>query len=252
MRFTFMQEIRKLIDSLEEKSSPSIEKAITICTASIAKGRVVNLFGAGHSALPCMEAFPRIGSFVGFHQITEPGLGFNGFVTGKGGQRQMSFMENTPGLAKIIFENYNFTPDDSLIIFSHSGINAVPVELAEEANKVGMQSIAVMSLAHSATQRAKAPSGKKLNEVASVVIDTTVPPHDAVVEVGNSQKSGGASTVIAMIIIDTIVSECAKRLYIQDFPLKIYPSHNVSEDLESVLDRERALFDAYKQLIAKL
>ena len=252
MELGYIAAIEALLMHLKETSKKQMQQAVEICTTTIENKRVVNLFGAGHSALPCMEAFPRIGSFVGFHQITEPILGFNGFVVGKGGQRQMSFIEQTTGYAAQIFKNYRFTDKDSLIIFSHSGINALPVEMAEEAQRIGMSTIGVMSLAHAQSQISKAPSGKRLDEVVSCVIDTTVPAHDAVVDIGDGVLSGGASTVISMIIMNTIVTECAFALKKRGYPLVMYPSHNVSHDLETMLDQEEAVFAHYKNLISQL
>ncbi len=164
----------------------------------------------------------------------------------------MSFFEQTSAFASVIFENYEFVPDDTLIVFSHSGINALPIEMIEEANKRGMHTIAVLSKEHANSQNSKAPSGKRLNEVAECVIDTYVPAHDAIVEVGNNERSGGASTVISMVIMNTIVSETAKVLIKDGFNPVIYPSHNVSENINEVLAKEKLIFDRYKRLIAKL
>ncbi|MCF7944579.1 MAG: sugar isomerase domain-containing protein [Spirochaetia bacterium] len=252
MAVSFIEGIQSILDNIVSENNKSIKKAVNICADTIQAGRIVNLFGAGHSALPCMEAFPRIGSFVGFHQITEPVLGFNGFVIGKGGQRQMSFIEQTSGLAEVIFENYRFTAEDTLIVFSHSGINALPIELAEEAQKIGMSVIAVMSLSHAHTQKPKPPMNKRLDDAVSCVIDTCVPAHDAIVEIGDGELSGGASTAAALIIMNTLVSETAKLLKRRGFQLTMYPSHNVSDHIDDMLQREKKVFEDYKKLIAKL
>jgi uncharacterized phosphosugar-binding protein len=252
MEYRYLQEILRLIEKLQKLQGESLEKAVRICADSIKRKRMINIFGAGHSALPGMEAFPRIGSFVGFHQITEPYLGFNGFVVGKGGQRQMSYIEQTPGLAEVIFENYRFTGDDSLIIFSHSGINALPVEMAEEAHARGMSTIGVVSVEHARRQAPKAPSGKKLHEICTCVIDTGAPPDDAAVELSTGEKSGGTSTVLGMVIMNIIVTETAQRLIDENGPVLIYPSHNVTEGITEIEKRENRIFEAYKEMIAKL
>jgi uncharacterized phosphosugar-binding protein len=252
MDFGFISEIIPIIKKMERESAESIRTAVELCSNTLSKGRVVNLFGAGHSALPCMEAFPRIGSFVGFHQITEPVLSINSFVNGKGGQRQMSFIEQTSKFASVIFQNYNFTSDDSLIVFSHSGINALPVEMVIEANRIGMSTIAVLSVQHALSQQSKVPSGEKLNEVAECVIDTCVPAHDAIVKIPENSNSGGASTIISMIIMNTIVSETAKKLVSIGCKPLIYPSHNVSDNIDDILKQEDRVFDKYKELVSML
>lgn len=248
----FIQEIQGVIDAIEKNEQANIQKAAQACAASITAGRAVLMFGAGHSALPAQEAFPRIGSIVGFVQITEPELGFNGFVTGKGGQRQMSFLEQTSGFAEVILQNYNLTPQDTLIVISNSGINALPVELCDLARRQGLTTISIGSTAHALANQPKNPLGKRLMEVADIHIDTHVREGDALVDLAGGIKAGGGSTIASMVVMNAIVVETVRLLIEADIPFHIYPSHNVSADLEDVIAQEQALFEAHKNLIAKL
>lgn len=248
----FIQEIQKVITVIEQQERDTIHKAAHACADSIEAERAVLLFGAGHSALPVQEAFPRIGSIVGFVQITEPGLGFNGFVTGKGGQRQMSFLEQTGGYAKVILSNYNLTPEDTLIVFSNSGINALPVELCNIANSEGLTTISIGSTKHSLANQPKNVLNKRLLEIADIHIDNHVPEGDALVTLDDQTHTGGGSTIAAMVIINAIIVKTVKLLSEREVPFHIYPSHNVSGVQDEVIAREEALFEAHKQLIAKL
>jgi uncharacterized phosphosugar-binding protein len=248
----FIQEIQGVLNAIEQNEQEAIQKAAEACAASIGAGRAVLMFGAGHSALPAQEAFPRIGSIVGFVQITEPELGFNGFVTGKGGQRQMSFLEQTSGFAEVILENYNLTPEDTLIVISNSGINALPVELCELAREQGLTTISIGSTAHALANQPKNPVDKRLMEVADIHIDTHVREGDALVDLAGGIKAGGGSTIASMVVMNAIVVETIRLLIKADIPFHIYPSHNVSADLEDVIAQEQALFEAHKNLIAKL
>jgi uncharacterized phosphosugar-binding protein len=249
----FIQKIQKVIGLIEQNEGPAIEQAAEVCAQSIATGRAVLMFGAGHSALPPQEAFPRIGSIVGFVQITEPELGFNGFVTGKGGQRQMSFLENTPGFAQVILSNYDLTPEDTLIVFSNSGINALPVELCDLANRQSLTTISVGSTAHSLANEPKNSLGKRLCEIADIHIDNHVPAGDTLITLAGGVHTGGGSTIAAMVIINAIVVETVKKLNQDGVRFHIYPSHNVSgEKLHDVIQQEEALFAAHKQLISRL
>jgi len=248
----FIREIQKVITVIEQHEAGTIRQAAEACADSIEAERAVFLFGAGHSALPPQEAFPRIGSIVGFVQITEPELGFNGFVTGKGGQRQMSFLEQTPGFAKVILSNYNLSPKDTLIVFSNSGINDLPVEMCNIANIEGLTTISISSTAHSMANQPKNALNKRLMEIADIHINNHVPEGDALVTLDDQTRTGGGSTIAAMVIMNTIIVETVKRLSERDVPYHLYPSHNVSGSLEEVMAREEALFKAHKQLIAKL
>ncbi len=249
----FIREMQKVIHLIEAEESAAIEKAAQACAQSIAAGRAVLMFGAGHSALPPQEAFPRIGSIVGFIQITEPELGFNGFVTGKGGQRQMSFLEQTEGFASVILANYQLTPEDTLIVFSNSGINALPVEICDLANQQSLTTISVGSRAHSLANEPKNPLGKRLFEIADIHIDNHVPVGDTLVTLAGDIHTGGGSTIAGMVIMNAIVVETVRRLNQQGTPFHIYPSHNVSgEQMAAVHQKEQALFAAHKELISKL
>ncbi len=249
----FIREMQQIIQQIDEHENAAIQQAAEACAKSIAAGRAVLMFGAGHSALPPQEAFPRIGSIVGFVQITEPELGFNGFVTGKGGQRQMSFLEGTAGFAQVILSNYDLTPNDTLIVFSNSGINALPIELCNLANQQSLTTISVGSSAHSLANEPKNPLGTRLCEIADIHIDTHVPEGDTLVTLEGGVQTGGGSTIAAMVIMNTIVVETVKELNQKGLPFHIYPSHNVSGgQLEQVIQQEQALFNAHKNLINKL
>ncbi len=249
---SFIPQMQQVIQSIEKEEKESIRMAAKTCAGTIADGRAVLLFGAGHSALPAQEAFPRIGSIVGFVQITEPVLGFNGHVTGKGGQRQMSFIEQTSGFAKVIMSNYNLTPQDTLIVFSNSGINALPVELCHLANEQGLTTISISSTAHSLANAPKNPLGKRLLEIADIHIDNHTPEGDALVQVSADIRVGSGSTIAAMVIMNAIVVETIALLNDQEVPFYLYPSHNISENVKEVMDKEAALFEAHKALTAKL
>ena len=248
----FIHEMQNVITGIQTHETANIRAAAIVCAKTIKAGRAVLMFGAGHSALPPQEAFPRIGSIVGFVQITEPELGFNGFLTGKGGQRQMSFLEQTSGFAEVILSNYNLTPDDTLIVFSNSGINALPVELCSLASKQGLTTISISSTAHSRANTPKNSLGKRLMDVADIHINTHVPEGDCLITLPGQVKTGGGSTIASMVIMNAIVVETIRILNEQGFPFHIYPSHNVSEGLESVESKEAALFEAHKKLIGKL
>jgi uncharacterized phosphosugar-binding protein len=248
----FISEIQKVITDIEQNEEETILAAAKACAASIQTGRAVLMFGAGHSALPAQEAFPRIGSIVGFVQITEPELGFNGFVTGKGGQRQMSFLEQTSGFAKVILENYNLTPEDTLIVISNSGINALPVELCDLANQQGLTTISISSTLHARANKPKNPLNKRLMEIADIHVDTHIPEGDALVSLEGGIQAGGGSTIAAMVVMNAIIVETIRLLINSDVPFHLYPSHNISDNLEEVIAREQALFEAHKKLLTKL
>ena len=89
--------------------------------------------------------FPRYGSYPGFNPIAELSMTFHTQVAGANGQRQAMFIERQSGLAEVILSKLQFGPRDVMIVFSASGLSAVPVEMASGARQRGLRVIAVTS-----------------------------------------------------------------------------------------------------------
>ncbi len=252
---TFLSAIAKITEKIHNSQLDNIKTAAGIAADSIAAVRMLHLFGAGHSSLPVMEAFPRIGGIVGFHPLIELPLSFNGQVVGQMGQRQASFLERVEGYADVILSNYDLDRADSMMVFSHSGINALPVEMAASARARGLKTIVVTSLQHTMAQQARHRFGR-LCDNADVVIDNCVPEGDALVSItGVRYKVASGSTIAALVIVDALVAETAALLAARNYDLIIYPSHNIATDAhteQGMISQEERLFAAYKSLQRKV
>ena len=202
-----------MLDAIEQTQSDVIEMASRTVARTIASGGVVHTFGTGHSRIPVEELFPRYGSFPGFHPIVELSMTFHTQVVGANGQRQAMFIERTPGLADSILDNFELRPTDALLIFSASGRNAVPVEMAMSCRKAGMPVIAVVSLAESTAAPASHSSNTRLVDHADVVIDLCSPVGDAVCRLeGLDEPVGPVSTLANVTIVNAIKSRTAELL----------------------------------------
>jgi uncharacterized phosphosugar-binding protein len=95
---SYLAACRELVE-IVERQLPEIQTAADWFAQTILAGRMVHLFGAGHSRILVEEMWPRYGSFPGFHPIVELSLTFHNQVVGANGQRQAMFLENVPGLA---------------------------------------------------------------------------------------------------------------------------------------------------------
>ena len=92
-----------------------IKEVAGIFASTILKGRMVHVFGSGHSRIMVEEMWPRYGSFPGFNPIVELSLTFHNLVVGANGQRQAMFLENIQGLAERILRNFDLSSDDSAL-----------------------------------------------------------------------------------------------------------------------------------------
>src|SRR3712207_3943173 len=126
----YLEKCRQLLTTVE-KQSVEIRTAAGWFAQTILAGRMVHVFGSGHSRIMVEEMWPRYGSFPGFNPIVELSLTFHNLVVGANGQRQAMFLENVPGLADRILRNFDLSPQDSALVISSSGTNIVPIEMAE-------------------------------------------------------------------------------------------------------------------------
>src|SRR5688500_10403842 len=111
----YLSRCRDLIAIVEQQQS-AIQQAAQYFADTILAGRMVHLFGSGHSRILIEEMWPRYGSFPGFNPIVELSLTFHNAVVGANGQRQAMFLENVSGLAERILRNFDLKPVDSALV----------------------------------------------------------------------------------------------------------------------------------------
>ncbi len=197
----FLDGAQDILEKIRTTQLGAIEQAAQICADSIAAGGLVHLFGTGHSRIPVEEIFPRHGSFPGFHPIIELSLTNHTQVVGANGQRQAMFIEKIEGFGEIILRNFVFGPHDSMIVFSNGGVNGVVVDVALGAKARGMPLIGVVSVAHCEASTARHSSGKRLVDVADVVIDNCTPVGDALVHIDGLEYPVGPGSSIGYVAI---------------------------------------------------
>jgi uncharacterized phosphosugar-binding protein len=201
---------------------PQVREAARWFAGTILGGRMVHVFGSGHSRILVEEMWPRYGSFPGFNPIVELSLTFHNLVVGANGQRQAMFLENVSGLAARILRNFDVGGADTALIVSSSGCNVVPVEMAEEFQKRGVRVVALVSAAHAEASTSKHPAGKKLTDFADLVLDTGAPVGDAMVRIqGLESPVAPGSTVGGCLIVNAIKAEVAKLLTDAGQPPKV-------------------------------
>jgi uncharacterized phosphosugar-binding protein len=208
----YLEKCAALIERVRAQQS-AIQQAADWFSETIMAGRMVHLFGSGHSRILVEEMWPRYGSFPGFNPIVELSLSFHNLVVGANGQRQAMFLENVPGLAERILRNFDLSQKDCALVASSSGCNVVPIEMAAEFRKRGVKVVAIISREHSEASSSKHGSGKKLQDFADLVLDTGAPIGDAMVKLnGLETPVAPGSTVGGCMLINSIKAETALRL----------------------------------------
>src|SRR5438477_10187880 len=127
----FLSQSRRLIEAVAGQSA-AIHQAADWFSKTILAGRMVHVFGSGHSRIMVEEMWPRYGSFPGFNPIVELSLSFHNVVVGPNGQRQAMFLENVSGLAARILRNFDLSNKDSALVISSSGCDVVEIEIPDD------------------------------------------------------------------------------------------------------------------------
>jgi uncharacterized phosphosugar-binding protein len=209
----FLDGAEGMLKAIRTTQLPAISAAADICANSIANSGLVHLFGTGHSRIPVEEIFPRHGSFPGFHPIVDLSLTFHTQVVGANGQRQAMFLEHIEGFGQVILRNFVFGPHDSFMVFSNGGVNEVVIDVALGARERGMPVIGVCSIAHCRASKSRHSSGKRLIDIADVVIDNCSPVGDALVQVdGLPYPVAPGSTVGYAIVVNMLKALVAAEL----------------------------------------
>jgi len=202
-----------IIERIRTTQLDALAQAANLCTQAMSGGGLVHLFATGHSRMFVEEMFPRHGSFPGFHPIVELSMTFHTQVVGANGQRQAMFLEHVEGLGRTILRNFVLTAPDCFLIYSNSGVNEVVVEVALVAKEMGLPVIAVVSMAHCLASPPRHSCGKRLVDLADVVIDNCTPAGDALVRVdGLDDPVGPGSTIGAAAVTNALKVLIAQKL----------------------------------------
>lgn len=246
----FLSASEHLLVRVRDQLAP-IQQAADWFAATILAGRMVHVFGSGHSRILVEEMWPRYGSFPGWNPIVELSLTFHNLVVGANGQRQAMFLENVSGFAARILRNFDLGGGDSALIISSSGCNVVPVEMAEEFQKRGIKVVAIVSQAHADASTSRHRDGKKLHDFASLTLDTGAPVGDAMVRIeGLDTPVAPGSTVGGCLLVNAIKAEVAERLTKAGQPPKVLTAGAVA-GAQRAAELFEAAYDEHARRIAK-
>jgi len=220
----FLDKSAGIIETVKSQQL-KIRQAAQMFAETILSGRMVHVFGSGHSRIMVEEMWPRYGSFPGFNPIVELSLTFHNLVVGANGQRQAMFLENVSGFAERILRNFDLNKMDTALLISSSGCNVVPIEIAELFQQSNIKVVSIITQKHLEKSTSKRGDGKKLSDFSDLIIDTGAPVGDAMVYVpGLDTPVAPGSTVGGALIINCIKAELAGLLTAAGQPPKVLSS----------------------------
>ena len=218
----FIQKLKAMMDAILESQIDTIQQAAALVATTVSSDGIVYTFGTGHSHVIAEDAAYRAGGLVPVDAILEDSL------TGNHKVFQSERMERVEGMAAVILDYYNPKPEDVLIIISNSGRNAAPIEMAEGAQARGLKVIAITSLQHSKGTTSRHSSGKKLYEIADLVIDNQAPRGDCIMTHPiMKQPFGPASGVMGMVILQSIIVQAINAIAEKGEQPPVFMSGNI-------------------------
>ncbi|MDP7017357.1 MAG: sugar isomerase domain-containing protein [Pirellulaceae bacterium] len=248
---TYFAACRSIMSTIEQQSE-SIDLAAGWFAESILAGRLVHLFGGGHSRIMVEEMWPRYGSYPGFHPIVELSLTFHNAVVGANGQRQAMFLENRAGLAARILRNFEVTEADSALVVSSSGCNVVATEIAELFQQRGVRVVALVSKSHCDGSRSNRDDGRKLPDFADLVLDTGAPLGDAMVHItGLDTPVAPGSSIGGCTVVNALKVAVAELLTRSGNPPRVLTAAAIAGS-ERATELFESAYDEHARRVAKL
>lgn len=222
----YQQKALSILQKIIETQEEAILSASDTVAKHIANNGILYLLGSGHSLITALEASGRAGGLVPIDIIFDKTFGK---------------IERLPGYAEYLLKDYD-VDNGVVIVISNSGRNPLPIEVALGSKDRGAKVIALTSLAHSNAVTSRHPSGKRLFEIADIVVDNCCEPGDAVIEIeGAPGRVGATSSVACTFIINSILVEAVDNLAKMGITPPILISANLDGSDEHN-DRLRALY----------
>lgn len=216
--------IKEQMEQQFKEEGNNITEAAKYCAESIKKGRVIHGFGCGHSQIFPMEIFYRAGGLVPVNALLIPHLAL--FPKAK----LSTIQERIEGFAEDYLALENIDSSDTMIIVSVSGRNAMVVDMALAAKKVGMKVIALVSRKFAKSTTSRHSSGKNLADVADVVIDLKCFSGDAALSIeGMEPKFCGTSTVLGVAMMEAIIAQTIEYCVESGYVPPVFVSSNLDK-----------------------
>lgn len=229
----YYEAINEQLNNVLAAQKDQMAQVADLWAQSIIADKLVYTFGSGHSRYIAGEVYWRAGGLASVMMIEDP---TNGDA------------ERVENYAETFMKAYNIQPGDMLFVISNSGINPVPIGVARYGKEAGATVIAVTNLEHSQQGTSRDASGKKLYEVADIILNTMGVRGDAVVGLpGVDWKVGPTSTIVSVSMLNAIVAQTATNLMEQGITPPVLISANVPEGDE----HNQALSDKYWQRLAQ-
>lgn len=240
--FQYFDRILEILKEVEISESAAINETIELLTDANLNKKRIYIFGASHAGILAEELYYRAGGMMTINPIFGREL-----MLDQSPVTVTSKMERLEGYGTALASKIPFAEADALILHSVSGRNPVTIDLALAAKKKGVKIVALTNLEYSKQVSSRHSGGKRLFELADIVLDNHGDTGDACCSIeGIEQKVGPSSTVVGATILNTIVVEVTRKLIEQGIE---HPPIFYSANLDGGDQLNQELFKKYEQVI---
>jgi uncharacterized phosphosugar-binding protein len=233
----FARESLAVLQQVIESARGDVAAAADLVAECVRADGVVQAFGTGHSQALVLELAGRAGGLVPTNRLSIADLVLYG------GEDPAvlddPLLERRAGVAARLYDLAAPNPQDLFVVISNSGVNSVIVEMALHAKEHGHRVLALTSLAHTRAVPAAHPSGRKLADIADVVLDNAAPRGDSLLELPGGGSVCALSTLTGVMLVQMTVAEAAGRLLAAGERPPVYVSANVPGGFEGNLELEK-------------
>ena len=239
----YIETVQGIIEQIKTNGADNIIKTAEAFKNALKNGNNIYLFGTGHSHMLAEELFYRAGGLVQIQPVLNEPLMLHESAS------YSTEIERQEGLAESLFDEYGIKKDDVIVIISNSGRNGVIVDMALLCKERGVKVIALTNINHTMSGASRHKSGKRLSEIADIVLDNFGCVGDACVEIdGVSGKVCPTSTVAGALILNSVVAECVEMCVAEGFE----PEHFASANIDGGDEINNKLLEKYKKEIKHL
>lgn len=243
MNKVYLQNIRRLLDAMENTQENVIDQISEACAKAIYNGGMLYFFGTGHSHMICEEPFYRAGGLASICPILETDL-----MLHEGASKSSSY-ERIEGLGNVVISHTELGAGDVLFLISNSGRNCAVIDAALEAKKRGAITVAITSMNHTTNVTSRHSNGLNLYQVCDFVLDNCGEVGDASVTLeGLEQKIAPTSSVLDITMVNLVVVNTVERLLAMGMVPPVFTSANTDQGDKA----NKSILETYRSRVKNL
>lgn len=243
----YFETMEGVVQKARDTQGEPLMEAARALAATTKDGGLIHLFGSGHSSLVTEDVFWRSATMANVHAI------FESAVAGINEITKTSLMEKVEGLGQVIVSYNEVDRPDSIICVSNSGNNAATVDVALAAKARGVTVIGITNVEYADTLTTQHSSGKKLKDIADIVIDNCSLIGDAAIELeGLPVKVGATSTIPVVFLIAGLLAQTCELLLEEGITPDVYYNGHLEYESADVREHNQELVKKYRRRMRNL